>query len=168
MKNDFFKTSPDTKTWYLKHFWSFVYGYDPLHIWDEISMFLTLSSKISFDKSKMIFFKTQNYLMKSHINFVCIYEFEQSRTNLSFTFYLKLNLHTYKIRHKSSENLLLKIFFSFLTWSKSWFNKLDSSWVFDIILMRRLLNQHILAPKLHFESFVKVKHLLRSWSNIWD
>jgi len=28
-----------------------VYGYDPLHIWDEISMFLTISSKISLDKS---------------------------------------------------------------------------------------------------------------------
>ena len=40
-----------------------VYGYDSLHIQYEISMFLTLSSKISFDKSKTqthdIYFEAQ-------------------------------------------------------------------------------------------------------------
>jgi len=34
--------------------------------------------------------------------------------------------------------------------------------------MRELLNQHVLATKLDFESFVEAKHLQRSWSNIWD
>ena len=41
-----------------------VYGYDPLHIQYEISMFLTLNSKISFDKSRTqthdIYFEAQN------------------------------------------------------------------------------------------------------------
>ena len=37
-----------------------VYGYDPIHIWDEISMFLIISSEISFDK-----YKTQTYDIES-------------------------------------------------------------------------------------------------------
>ena len=90
-------------------------------------------------------------------------------TNLSFTFYLKNKILTLTKPDTSLlENLLLKIFFYFLTWSKSWSNELDSSWVLDAILMRELLNQHVLALKLDFESFVEAKHLLRSWSNIWD
>ena len=42
--------------------------------------------------------------MKTHVNFVYVYvyELEQSITNLSFTFYLKTNLDTYKTRHKSA------------------------------------------------------------------
>ena len=51
-----------------------MYGYDPLHIYDEISMFLTLSSKISFDKHKYIMklkkqtgiFQNENSFMKTH------------------------------------------------------------------------------------------------------
>jgi len=34
--------------------------------------------------------------------------------------------------------------------------------VLDVILMRELLNQHVLTSKLDFESFVEAKHLLRS------
>jgi len=34
--------------------------------------------------------------------------------------------------------------------------------------MRELLNQHVLASKLDFESFVEAKHLLWSWTNIWN
>ena len=29
-----------------------MYEYDPIYIWDEVSMFLTIGSKISFDKYK--------------------------------------------------------------------------------------------------------------------
>ena len=70
-------------------------------------MFLTISSKISFDKSKTIFFYTQNYLIKTHKFCVYVYEREQSITNLSFTFYLKINLGTYKLDTTLLENLLL-------------------------------------------------------------
>ena len=69
-------------------------------------------------------------------------------------------MNTYKHDSSLHENLLLKIFFSFLTRSKPWSNELDSSWVLDAILMRELLNQHVLAPKVDFESFVETKHLL--------
>ena len=37
-----------------------MYGYDPIYIYDEISMFLTISSKVGFDKSK-----TQTYDIKT-------------------------------------------------------------------------------------------------------
>ena len=47
-QNDFSKTSPNTKTRYLNLLKHSVYGYDPLHKQDEISMFLTLSSKHDF------------------------------------------------------------------------------------------------------------------------
>ena len=36
---------------------------------------------------------------------------------------------------------------------------LTSIWVLDAILTRELLNHHVLAPKLNFESFVEVNHL---------
>ena len=44
--------------------------------------------------------------MKTHINLVCVYELEQYATNLSFTFYLKTNLNTYKYDTSLLENLL--------------------------------------------------------------
>ena len=44
--------------------------------------------------------------MKIHINFVCVYELEQSTTNLSFTFYLKN-----KILKLTNTTPVLKIFF---------------------------------------------------------
>ena len=43
-------------------------------------------------------------------------------------------------------------------------NEFDSFRVLDAILTRGLLNQHMLASKLDFESFVEAKRLLRSWS----
>ena len=49
-----------------------------------------------FPKSKLFYENTYKFLC------VCVYEFEQSTTNLSFTFYLKTNLDTYKTQHKSS------------------------------------------------------------------
>ena len=116
-----------------------------------------------------IFLKQKLFYKNTYKSCVWVYmNLSNSPISLSFTFYLKTNLDTYKTRHKSLENLLLKIFFSFLTWSKPWSNELDSSWVHDAIFMRELLNQHVLASKLDFESFVEAKHLLRSWSNIWD
>jgi len=70
-------------------------------------------------KIKTVFSKIKIILMKTHINFVCIYELEQSRTNLSFIFYLKHKILTVTKLDSSLKNLLLKIFFSFLTWFKS-------------------------------------------------
>ena len=56
-----------------------MYGYDPLQIYDEISIFLTLSSKIVLIKHKYILklknqtdiFQNENSFMKTHINLVC-------------------------------------------------------------------------------------------------
>ena len=61
--------------------------------------------------------------------FVYVYKLEQFTTNLSFTFCLKIFL---KLTNTDSslENLLLKIFFSILTWSKLdlWARLLLSFW----------------------------------------
>ena len=116
-----------------------------------------------------IFLELKIFYENTYKSYVWVYmKLSNPPTNLSFTFYLKINLNTYKPKHKSSENLLLKIFFFYLTWSKPWSNELDSSWVLDAILMRELLNQHVLASKFDFESFVEAKHRLRSRSNIWN
>ena len=55
------------------------------------------------------------------------------------------------------------IFISKTTLSKLDSNELDSFQVLDTILTRELLNQHMLASKLDFKSFIEAKHLLRSW-----
>ena len=98
---------------------------------------------------------------------VCMY-LSNPPTILSFTFYLKQNLNKTNLDSSLLLKSSLEVFSSFLTWSKPWSNELDSSWVLDVILMHKLLNQTVLALKLYFKSFVEVKHLLRSWSQIWD
>ena len=59
------------------------------------------------------------------------------------------------------------IFIFKTTWSKHAMS-FTSSRALDAILKRGLLNQHLLAPKFDFESFIEAEHLLRSWSNIWN
>ena len=72
-------------------------------------------------KMKYVFFENQNqngifqklklYNMKCFEIFcVCVNELEQSTTNLSFTFYLKIKILTLTKLDSSLENLLLKIF----------------------------------------------------------
>ena len=52
MKADFFKTPPNTKTRYFKTLLKLsVYGYESLHMYDEISMFLTISTKMVLVKT---------------------------------------------------------------------------------------------------------------------
>ena len=152
-----------------------MYEYDPLHIYDEISMFLTISTKMVLVKTCILWvpknqtgiFPNENPFMKTQINLecvcVCMY-LSNPPTILSFTFYLKQCLNKTNLDSSLLLNSSLKVFFSLLTWSKSWSNELDSSWVLDVVLMHKLLNQTVLAPKLDFKSFVEAEHLLRSWS----
>ena len=46
-----------------------MYGYDPIHIWDEISMFLIISSKISFNE-----YKTQRHDIQTSNKFFYTFE----------------------------------------------------------------------------------------------
>ena len=56
-----------------------VYRYDPLHIYDEISMFVTFSSKMVFVKTYVYmklqkskrYFQNENSFKKTHLNLVC-------------------------------------------------------------------------------------------------
>ena len=78
---------------------------------------------------------------------LCVY-LSISKTNLSFTVYLKIKSWHLQTWHKSFlENLLLRIFFSFLTWFKPWSNELDSSWVLDAVLDARALESTLTSSK---------------------
>ena len=50
------------------------------------------NKKWYFQESKLFYENTYKFSLC-----VCVYELEQAITNLSFTFYLKINLNTYKI-----------------------------------------------------------------------
>ena len=157
-----------------------MYGYDLLHIHDEISMFLTISTKngfglrhvyFEFQKPNRYFSKWKSFYENTNKSWVCVCICTWAIHQLFFPLqFLSKN----KILTKTNldTSLLLKysleVFFSFLTWSKLWSKELDSSWVLDVVLMHKLLNQYVLAPKLDFKSFIEAKHLLRSWSQIWD
>ena len=70
----------------LKHS---VYGYDPLHKYGEISMFLTLRSKhdfyIVFNQNHI--FQNENSFVKTKLSRVCVYIYlSNPPTTLSFTF----------------------------------------------------------------------------------
>ena len=99
-----------------------MYGYEPLHIHGEISMFLTLSSKtvlvnntcilwipktkpVFFKKKTLLYFsKNKNYFMKNSSKprvCVCKIYLSNPPTILSFTFYLKTKSYKNKPRHKS-------------------------------------------------------------------
>ena len=108
-----------------------------------------------FMKSKYEYLKLKNWLNRNE-NFwtcVCIY---LSNSKLFYP-YTRSKLN--KPRYKSSSPSRL---------DPNTIQELDSSWVLDAILKHKLLNQHVIASKFDFESFVEAKHLLRSWSNIWD
>ena len=83
-----------------------MYGYDPLHIHDEISMFLAINTKMVMVKTHVYMksknqtgilpkwkslFQNENSFMKTHLNQECVYMIYLSNppTILSFTFYLK-------------------------------------------------------------------------------
>ena len=108
-------------------------------------------------KIKTIFSKIKTIIIKTHKFFfcvcVCVYELEQSTTNLSFTFYLKTNLSTYKHNTSLHENLLLKIFFSILTWSKPWFMSYTPLWVLDAIFEERALESTRASVKIWLQIF---------------
>ena len=130
----------------------------------------TLNSKnqtgIFSKENSFVFFQNKNSFMKTHLNQECVYKIYLSNppTILSFTFYLKTNLMKTNLDtsldheglHLKSSHLLD------LVQTRS--TELDSSWVFDVVLMHKILNQTVLAPKLDFKSFVEATHLLRSWS----
>ena len=71
-------------------------------------------------KNETGIFQNENSFMKTHLNFVCVY-INLSNTQLIYSlhFILKTNLNTYKLNTSLLENLLLKIFFFFLTWSET-------------------------------------------------
>ena len=65
----------------------FSYGYDPLHIHGEISMFLTFNSKTILVKNTCIY-EIQNRLNRKPnvLNlYVCVCELEHINTSLSYT-----------------------------------------------------------------------------------
>ena len=138
----------------LKHS---VYGYDPLHNQDEISIFLVLSKKpwfwlkdkymrntknqtCIFPKWK-IFSKLKNLLWKQiYQECVCMVYLSNPPTILSFTFYLK---HKNLIpRHKS--------------WS--WSLPLKSSHPLDLVQAwsKSSLDHTVQAPNLDILSFVEL------------
>ena len=75
-----------------------MYGYDLLHIHDEISIFLTISTKMVLVKHMYILnsknqtgiFQNENSGMKTHINCVSVNVLEQS-TNYSILYILSKN-----------------------------------------------------------------------------
>jgi len=103
-------------------------------------------------KSKWYFLKLKLFYENTYKFYVCVYKLEQSTTNLSFTFYLKHKILTLTKLDSSLENLLLKIFFSFLTWSKPWSNELDSSWVLDVIFEVRALK----STRASFKTWLRI------------
>ena len=99
-----------------------MYGYDPLHIHDEISMFLTISTKIvlvkthvymKLQKPKWYFPKWKLFYKNSSKSCVWVYmNLSNPQTNLSFIFYIKIKSWHLQTWHKSSwksslEGLLL-------------------------------------------------------------
>ena len=118
-------------------------------------------------ENSFVFFQNKNsfiYTSKSRVC-VCIwYTWAIYQLFYPLHFNLKLNLNKTNLDTSLDlEGLHLKSS-SPLDLVQNWTNELDSSWVLDVILMHRLLNQTVLAPKLDFKSFVEATHLLRSWS----
>ena len=123
------------------------------------------------NENPFVFFQNKISFMKTYLNLVCEciwYTWAIHQLFYHLHFNLKQNLNKTNLDtsldlvglHLKSSHLLDLV--------QTWYKELYSSWVLDVVLMHRLLNQTVLAPKLDFKSFVEAMHLLRSWSQIWD